>query len=640
MMLFEHKVVALFFFSILLQGCQNNPTECEGAEGKDMETCKKCVESAQKSSDATAKKEQLKTCAQAVKESKKNQGATTTKGPSTQKKPSFQQVTENIAGNAAQASLAVASSIVQTSAPIELAASSRIIGRSVGSARARQKMTGQVRSGDGESQENHYSGIETQLLANTGQVMRDAVANEDHAFNGIDSLPAAKTAQVTSGASAGQDIPCGVIDSQPVASTAQVRSATSAGQDTSYDVMESPAAAKASQFNDDVTSGPGNLPNSAEPHLQANPAQAVAAAAEIEASAAEAAAEAVEAEAQFTSDAGSDGFHRTAFQPWSNSAHVSVPRTDQDYARHSTESQLEATASQTKVAPARPEAAEAEAAAETSSGGSAAVVQSYRDAMSQPQTNPVQAIDSVSSDVSASIDGLAATQQGALAAMHVSQNDRGNDVSDNSFERKKTTADPKADVLAAAAQATLPVLQQGPANDAPKARVEQQKSADPETLAEISSHPQSASDANYNQGKQGQQQPKGLNQVRSENAYLQKHAAVEREKQERVVNSHNSNVQRQSTMDAQKQERVNSDNSDMQKQPTMDVRTQMPVNSDNSDVQKQATVETHKQEHVVNSDNSYDSVQEQGSFQAVIGTSGKVARIGKPRYGAQGARIR
>jgi len=296
-MSFTHKVVALFFVSILLQGCQTDPKECEGAEGKDMEVCKKCVESAQKTPDSSEKAVQLKACAQVAKESKKNQPSAN----NTQKKPSFQQVTENIVGNAAKASLVVASSVVQTSVPIEFSASLRRTGQSVGNARARQKMAERVRSGANEGRNNPYSGIETPRAANTAQVMRGASTSQDNVFNAIESLPAAKTAQVTSGArtgqdnpysgidsqqvvntaqvksvaSAGEDGPYNVIDSEPVVSTAQGRSAASAGQDSPYNVIESQPAMNAAQVDDDVTSGPGNLPNSAESHLQANPVQAI-----------------------------------------------------------------------------------------------------------------------------------------------------------------------------------------------------------------------------------------------------------------------------------------------------------------------------------------------------------------------------
>jgi len=71
----------------------------------------------------------------------------------------------------------------------------------------------------------------------------------------------------------------------------------------------------------------------------------------------------------------------------------------------------------------------------------------------------------------------------------------------------------------------------------------------------------------------------------------------------------------------------------------MDTQKQERMNSDNSDVQKQATVDTHRQERVVNSDNSDHHVREQGSFQAVVGTSGKVAHVGMTRHGAQVAKM-
>jgi len=551
MMSYKRKAATLFFVSILLQGCIKGPPECEEADGKDLETCKKCVEKAQKTSDPSAKKEQLKVCAQAAKESKTNQ-ATTAK--TTTKKPSFQQIAETVVGNAAKASLAVASSAIQTSVPIELAASSRSTGRSVGHARARQKMAEQVRSGTREGQENPYSGIETQLPANTPQAMENVFKDieslpaakiagvtsgtgtgQDNAFNGeVESQPVANTAQVRSLASAGRDSPYSFMDSQPDASTAQVRSAASAGQDSPYNVIETQPATKAAQLND-VTSGWGNL-SKAEPHLQANPVQANAAAVETEASAAAGAtAKAVEAETQSTSGGGigSDDFFKPQFQQVANSARVDVQSTGQDLARRSAESQLQAATLPAKV---------------------------------QPQTDPAQAKDTV---------------------MHSLQNGQTNETSDDVLERKKPTTDPKVDVLATAAQAILPVLQQAPADDALKDLVGQQKSTDPEAIAEISSQPWPPSDPRYNKSKTAKQPPESLEQVG------------------------NSNVQKQATVDAQQQERTN---------------------SVHSDVQEQAIMDTHKQDLMANSDN-YDD-HEQRSFQAVVGTSGKVAHVRKPRHGA------
>jgi len=61
-------VATVFFVSTMLQGCTPDPKECQGAEGKDMETCKQCVEKANKNSDASAKAVALKACAKVAKE--------------------------------------------------------------------------------------------------------------------------------------------------------------------------------------------------------------------------------------------------------------------------------------------------------------------------------------------------------------------------------------------------------------------------------------------------------------------------------------------------------------------------------------------------------------------------------------------
>jgi len=63
-------VVVLFLVSILLQGCKNNPKECEGSQGKDLDMCKKCVEHAQKTADSSLKAVELKACGEVAKESK------------------------------------------------------------------------------------------------------------------------------------------------------------------------------------------------------------------------------------------------------------------------------------------------------------------------------------------------------------------------------------------------------------------------------------------------------------------------------------------------------------------------------------------------------------------------------------------
>merc|ERR1719510_2179243 len=101
-MSFKYKgatVVAFFSVSILLQGCSGGPKECEGVSGNDLETCKKCVESANKNSDSSAKALALKACAQVAKTAKDAAAAATTKAPNNgktteeTKKPSLQQAT-------------------------------------------------------------------------------------------------------------------------------------------------------------------------------------------------------------------------------------------------------------------------------------------------------------------------------------------------------------------------------------------------------------------------------------------------------------------------------------------------------------------------------------------------------------------
>jgi len=211
-------VATVFFVSTMLQGCTPDPKECQGAEGKDMETCKQCVEKANKNSDASAKAVALKACAKVAKEAsgakKTDTTGATTEAPkndanqgdsTTQNSESLQQVTENAVGNAAKASLAVASSVVQTSNPVELGANLPSTGPSVGSARARQKMAERVTNGASLDQDKSSRGVESQPVADAAQVTGGT-----------------NVAQERSSTREGQEGPLNIVEEfQQVANTAQ-----------------------------------------------------------------------------------------------------------------------------------------------------------------------------------------------------------------------------------------------------------------------------------------------------------------------------------------------------------------------------------------------------------------------------------
>jgi len=294
-------VVVLFLVSILLQGCKNNPKECEGSQGKDLDMCKKCVEHAQKTADSSLKAVELKACGEVAKESNKNQATATTKAPSVNnnvqtqennQKPSVQQATttpkvqvnnptqqlekpkgtdqtkgnevkktvdpveatqdlqgqpkaadklvicdkpcvssglqakrppkkeepahklpeiasglfgtikgifgnlqvaDNSVDSSDKATLAVASSAIQLSAPIELPANSHSTGIFI-SARARRKMAEQARNGASKGWENPYSLIEIQPATNTAQVRSSAIAGQDIPYSVIESQSATNAA--------------------------------------------------------------------------------------------------------------------------------------------------------------------------------------------------------------------------------------------------------------------------------------------------------------------------------------------------------------------------------------------------------------------------------------------------------------
>jgi len=266
------------------------------------------------------------------------------------------------------------------------------------------------------------------------------------------------------------------------------------------------------------------------------------------------------------------------------------------------------------------------------------------------QVNAAEATDPVSSGVSANTDTLGLVQHRSV--------------------QPQLQAEPEA-----TSQATFPVLQQGPDNDA----VEQQESADPEAAAEIYSQPWSPSDPRYKKGTQSLEQER----LNSDNSDASRQAAVDTQQQEHMVDTHeqelmnlyNPDVKKQAMVDTQQQE-LTSANSDVQQQPMMDTDKQEPVDFGNSDVQQQMTVDTPMKEEVENFGNSHvqqeatvdtqkqdfsmarDSMVQphqdsqdkdggrqlnnamnnppnKGSFQAVVGTSGKVAHVGKPRQDMQ-----
>jgi len=591
-------VTAVSLVAVLLQGCNNSssngkgPKECEGAEGVVMETCKKCVEEANKNSDQKMKDLALQVCADVVKgtvgttttqATAPNNAGTTAPNNGGDQQPqtvttapnngggqqpqntnvnvqeSVQQatttqktvdtlpltepteklvactepcnvgggglaeVTENILGSAAKASLHAASSAVQTSAPLELKASPRSAGRSVGSARARQKMADRAMMGTSAGQDHLFNGIKSQPAVKASQVMQVANAGQENFFNELAVetsrvLSGANTgqdssfdrhkfqqtdtaAQVTSGASTGQDSP-NIVESQTAANTAQVRSVASAGQNNPHNFIKPQPVANRAQVDDEVTSDPGNVPNNAESHPQKKPTQtkaavvetaAVAAAAEAEAEAG-AAFETVGAEAHLTqSPQGATSMQAT--DPFSSGFSA-----NSDTLHRSAGPQLQANA--------------VEATDPVSSGFTANVDTLHHIAEPQLQANAVEATSPVSSGVgnvintfdnsiepeppanAVEVDGVTAATQSAQGTRPTLPNDPVNDASDDHVPRKKTTSDAVVDVRTAAAQATLPILQQGPANDGPKNDV-QPKSTDPNAVAEITSQPFPPSDPRY-----------------------------------------------------------------------------------------------------------------------------------------------
>jgi len=115
------------------------------------------------------------------------------------------EVTENAVGNAAKASLAVASSVVQTSNPVELGANLPSTGPSVGSARARQKMAERVTNGASLDQDKSSRGVESQPVADAAQVTGGT-----------------NVAQERSSTREGQEGPLNIVEEfQQVANTAQ-----------------------------------------------------------------------------------------------------------------------------------------------------------------------------------------------------------------------------------------------------------------------------------------------------------------------------------------------------------------------------------------------------------------------------------
>mmetsp|Transcript_99750 Transcript_99750/g.192687 ORF Transcript_99750/g.192687 Transcript_99750/m.192687 type:complete len:643 (-) Transcript_99750:69-1997(-) len=642
MMSFSHRlaaVVAVFLVSVLLQGCTSAPKECEGAAGTDMEACKKCVESANKNSDATAKTAALKLCAQAAKEAAK---ATTT--ATTTKNAAFQQVAEDILGNAAKASLDVASSVVQTSAPVELDTSSRSTGRSVGSARARQKMAGQVITSAGAGQDDLFNGIESQQAVKTSQVTSGASTGQDSSFDGnqiqpqqaditaqirsdanegqesphevIKSQTDANTAQVGSVASAGPDGPGNPIASQPLAITTQERSAANEGQASPHNFIEFQPAANVAQVDDDVASGLGNVPNSAESHLQTKPTQTKAAVVETEASArarAEAEAEAAQARAGAAAEA-----QLTQSQQEATSAQATdhVVSASMDNSHHSTEPQrrenvVEGTDlissgfsansdDSHRIAEHQLLSNAMEATDPVSSAVSANVDTLHHSVESQLQANAGGATDPESNGVSnimdtwhnsvkpelqanaAEVDRLAAATRGAQATQPALQNGPANGALFDFVHGKKTTNDAEVDVRAATAQAAVPVLQRGPVNEGPANAVEQ-KSADPGAIAEITAQPWPPSDKSYNTG--------------GNSARLQNQLMVDRQKQ--VASTARGSV----------------------------------VHLHKGSQEEKEGPNFNKAENSARAPNK-------DSFQTVVGTSGKVAHVGRPRHGARGARKR
>jgi len=261
-------VATVFFVSTMLQGCTPDPKECQGAEGKDMETCKQCVEKANKNSDASAKAVALKACAKVAKEAsgakKTDTTGATTEAPkndanqgdsTTQNSESLQQVTENAVGNAAKASLAVASSVVQTSNPVELGANLLSTGPSVGSARARQKMAERVTNGASLDQDKSSRGVESQPVADAAQVTGGT-----------------NVAQERSSTREGQEGPLNIVEEfQQVANTAQASdSKNGAGASIEALHQSTDIQPQASDSKNSADAGIENLHQSTEIQPQAS----------------------------------------------------------------------------------------------------------------------------------------------------------------------------------------------------------------------------------------------------------------------------------------------------------------------------------------------------------------------------------
>jgi len=705
-------VTAVSLVAVLLQGCNNSssngkgPKECEGAEGVVMETCKKCVEEANKNSDQKMKDLALQVCADVVKgtvgttttqATAPNNAGTTAPNNGGDQQPqtvttapnngggqqpqntnvnvqeSVQQatttqktvdtlpltepteklvactepcnvgggglaeVTENILGSAAKASLHAASSAVQTSAPLELKASPRSAGRSVGSARARQKMADRAMMGTSAGQDHLFNGIKSQPAVKASQVMQVANAGQENFFNELAVetsrvLSGANTgqdssfdrhkfqqtdtaAQVTSGASTGQDSP-NIVESQTAANTAQVRSVASAGQNNPHNFIKPQPVANRAQVDDEVTSDPGNVPNNAESHPQKKPTQTKAAVVETEASArarAEAEAEAAQARAGAAAEA-----QLTQSQQEATSAQATdhVVSASMDNSHHSTEPQrrenvVEGTDlissgfsansdDSHRIAEHQLLSNAMEATDPVSSAVSANVDTLHHSVESQLQANAGGATDPESNGVSnimdtwhnsvkpelqanaAEVDRLAAATRGAQATQPALQNGPANGALFDFVHGKKTTNDAEVDVRAATAQAAVPVLQRGPVNEGPANAVEQ-KSADPGAIAEITAQPWPPSDKSYNTG--------------GNSARLQNQLMVDRQKQ--VASTARGSV----------------------------------VHLHKGSQEEKEGPNFNKAENSARAPNK-------DSFQTVVGTSGKVAHVGRPRHGARGARKR